>query len=118
MNLVKMKEIDIGDLVKTFDGKVGIITDISKRGLCLSTVRDDIKIFCKDIQAVRYFPPRCAAHRKRNCEICSQKSKYKCDICGKEDAKPVIDPYDFDVNDLEVTRYLCADCYQERVNDI
>jgi hypothetical protein len=75
MNLVKTSEIGIGDLVETFDGKVGLVTDISKRGICLSTISDDIKIFCKDIKKIRFLPPKCLRHKKRKCEICNFKIK-------------------------------------------
>ncbi len=43
-----------------------------------------------------------------------------CDICGKDrpDVNRVLDPYDADVNDVEIERDLCDDCYQERRDDI
>ena len=51
-NLVRKEEIGIGDLVKTSKGEVGIVTDISNHGICLSTIDDDIEIFCKDNNVV------------------------------------------------------------------
>lgn len=117
-NLIKIKEIKIGDLVKTFDEKIGIVTDISNRGICLSTIEDDIKIYCKDIKAIRFFPPKCLRHHKRNCNICNQKNLYSCERCGKSGASAVIDPYDLEVNDKIEKCFLCDECYQERADAI
>jgi hypothetical protein len=43
-----------------------------------------------------------------------------CEICGKKksDVQTVLDPYARDVNDEEVERDLCGDCYQQRCDDI
>lgn len=115
-NLVKINEIAVGDLVETHDNKIGVITDISKKGLCLSTMDDDIRIYCKDIRAIRYLPPKCLKHKTRNCEICN--AKPICEICGKETGEFVLDPYDLEVNEIYNISCLCDKCYQERVDSI
>lgn len=115
-NLVNRKEIAVGDLAETYDNKIGVITDISRKGLCLSTIEDDIKIYCKDIRAIRYLPPKCLKHKSRNCEICN--TKHICEICGKEPGDFVLDPYDLEVNEVHNICCLCDECYQERVDNI
>lgn len=103
-NLIKIKEIEIGDLVKTFDEKIGIVTDISNHGICLSTIEDDIKIYCKDIKAIRFFPPKCLRHHKRNCNICNQKEIPLCEKCGNIAVNAVNYPYD------KEKKLLCDEC--------
>ena len=119
MNVVKVKEIAIGDLVETKNNVVGVVTEISKKGLCLTTINDDLKIFCKDIKAIRFLPPKCLKHGNRNCIICNQKqSKNKCERCGKQGGFSCLDPYDIEVNEVVEKYFLCEECYQERVDAI
>ena len=40
---------------------------------------------------------------------------HKCEICGKHkgDTKWSIDPYQADVNNEEIYRWLCDECYRD-----
>jgi hypothetical protein len=44
----------------------------------------------------------------------------KCDHCGKEkdDVEYCVDPYEFEINEELVERYLCEDCYDSLTEDI
>lgn len=41
-----------------------------------------------------------------------------CDTCGNLGAFWTIDPYDADVNDIEVDVFICNNCYQDRSDAI
>lgn len=73
---MRLSEIVVGDLIKTFDDEIGVVTDIGSRGVYLSTIDDDKKIYLKDIKKIRFIKPMCLKHHKRYCEICNQ-SGYK-----------------------------------------
>ncbi len=74
-NLVKKKEIAIYDLVKTFDGTIGVITKIKEKGITIKTIDDEQKIFLKDIKTIRYITPKCFSHKNRFCKLCNQDSE-------------------------------------------
>ena len=67
---IKTSEIEKGDIIQTFDNKTGVVIDISPRKIILATIDGNITIHLKNIQKLRYNPPRCLRHFKRNCEIC------------------------------------------------
>lgn len=71
-NLVKRKDIAIYDLVKTFDGTIGVITEIKEKGITIKTIDDEKKIFLKDIKTIRYVTPKCLRHGNRFCKLCNQ----------------------------------------------
>lgn len=72
---MKRKDIAIGDLVKTFNNDIGVITKIYNKGFELTTLTDRIKIFCKDIKAVRFIISMCLKHKERNCIICGHNKR-------------------------------------------
>lgn len=42
-----------------------------------------------------------------------------CDDCGERKiCRMRCDPYEFEINDVEIERCLCEDCYQERADAI
>jgi hypothetical protein len=41
-----------------------------------------------------------------------------CEHCGAEEASYVINPYDQDVNNIEVWQWICDDCYEAFCGDI
>lgn len=45
---------------------------------------------------------------------------FKCYFCGKQDktVKRKVDPYDADVNNKTIMRYMCDRCEQDRRDDI
>lgn len=74
-NLLKKKDIAVYDLIKTFDGIIGVVTKIKERGIILKTIDDEKKILLKDIKAIRYVTPKCFRHGNRFCNLCHQNSK-------------------------------------------
>jgi hypothetical protein len=44
--------------------------------------------------------------------------KKPCEHCGAEDAEYARNPYDYDVNNVEVWEWMCDDCYDNSCGDI
>ncbi len=70
--MIRKSELALYDLVKTTDGLIGVITEISdtKKGITIESLYDEIRIYTKDIVHVRFIQPKCLRHGKRNCEEC------------------------------------------------
>ena len=72
---IKTSEIEIGDIVQTYANEIGVVIDIYPRKIILATIDDNITIHLKDIKKIKYNPPRCLRHFKRNCKICDEERR-------------------------------------------
>jgi hypothetical protein len=57
---------------------------------------------------------------EQSVERMGQRSRRMCNECGKrkQDVELRVDPYDMDVNNVEVERWMCSSCYAERAADV